>query len=456
MRRSAVLLAAALLLFACSSTTPAEEPEGGELAGGGAAGEASGAGLPDPEVEVEVFPSRPDLAAVLDRAQEAPLVYAAREQVLTELGLREQAGKIPNPVLRLAAERFDTGDLGGGVKRYTIRASERIETAGKRGARVEVAGKRAAEAEADVRVVRLAVGRAAAGAHQRALAAEESVRLRREALAAVRDLLELTERRVAEGRGAPADLPPLRSRAGLLRAGVAEEEARLGSALRSLEGILTLAPGSIAGATGSLLNTRNVPFGGRNEDHPEVQVRAAAEETRRARSKEAEAGAWPDFVLGLGYEDFAGESGGRIRSVGVLFEMPLPLFDRNQGNIRASRSDLRRAEALTRDVRMKIATAHAEAVETARALETSREARRNEVIPALAEDLELARAAYRSGRTDLEPVLRARLTLAQEELAVVAIEERLAEKVLDALALSGLVPVTWTAAGGEMHDGPHD
>jgi cobalt-zinc-cadmium efflux system outer membrane protein len=252
---------------------------------------------------------------------------------------------------------------------------------------------------------------------------------------------------VAEGRGVPAELPPLRSRAGLLRAEVAEEEARLGSALRSLEGILTLPPGTLAGVSGPMLNASNAPLGGSVDDHPEIDAREAAEETHRARSKEAEAGAWPDFVVGLSYEDFDEQNGGRVRSLGVMFEMPLPLFDRNQGSIRASRSELRRAETLTRDARLKIATAHAEAIETARALETSRQARRDEVIPALAEDLALAEAAYRSGRTDLAPVLDARLALAEEELAAVRVEERLAEKVLDALALSGLVPATWLIGG---------
>jgi outer membrane protein, heavy metal efflux system len=424
----------------------------GACASGGEALRVTTPAAPQPMAEgrpapsIESLSESPDLAEVLAFIDQSPTVGVGREAVLREEALREQAGLPPNPILNLFANRIETDDILGGPDKYRVSLRERIETAGKRDARVQVGAGLVGEANAEVRALRFRSARAAAGAHQRAVSSREL----RTLIAAARDsasaLLAIEEQLVAAGREQASILPSARERVAALETELLEEEARSRSALRNLEGIVAAPPGAISAVGGDLLLGVRLPPAVEEtflDENPALEVARAAVETAEARMRAARASPWPDVTVGVDYEH-ARELGDQYGFLGVSLEADLPVLDTKGAAIRAAHADLRRARMLVAEVKATAGAAYAEAREVAETLSLGAKSRRTGVIPAREQEVEFARAAFRSGRTDLRPVLRAEFALLRARIDLVQLEERVAARNLDALALLGLDPEAWS------------
>ncbi|MHC4862203.1 MAG: hypothetical protein ACYTDY_19150, partial [Planctomycetota bacterium] len=105
MRRTPLLLAL-VLGAACASTEPQAAPP------------PVATGTRD-EASRPAFPPRPDLARVLERAGQVPILEAARLAVAREEGSREQASLLPDPVLSIS-QRNEPDDFSDGRQRRKI------------------------------------------------------------------------------------------------------------------------------------------------------------------------------------------------------------------------------------------------------------------------------------------------------------------------------------------------
>jgi len=401
---------------------------------------------PAPAGEMRVnLPSRPSLDEVLISVQSTPPVGAAREALLREEALREQAGLPPNPILNVFASRIDLADVGGGPQKYRVFLRERLETAGKREARVLTATGRYHETLAESRAVMFRTARAAGGAQQRAVASQEMLALRGEALATSGELLAIEEKLVASGRRKASVLPEYRERVAAAKSAFLEEEARLKSALRNLEGILSISPGTLDGVRGNLLTSSSLPAAGDGpliDENPAVLVAMAAQEIAEAELRAAKAKAYPDVTVGIDYEDNQ-EFGERLHMIGLNLEAELPVFDTNVAGIRAAHAEVRRTRIRFAEVRAAAAAGYAEAREVAGTLHRGVESRQTGVIPARRQEVEFARLAHDAGRTDRRPLLAADLALLTARIELTELQSRVAGWNLDALALIGREPSDW-------------
>ena len=87
--------------------------------------------------------------------------------------------------------------------------------------------------------------------------------------------------------------------------------------------------------------------------------------------------------------------------------MPLPLFDRNQGNIAAAQANLRAAEANLVTARASAAARGRNAMTNLQAAQTRVTALEQAALPEAAEALRLAELSYREGRATLLELLDA-------------------------------------------------
>ncbi|MHC4338894.1 MAG: TolC family protein [Planctomycetota bacterium] len=435
------LLVSLSLLAACASSSGTTA----SLAPPPAAQEASALAAQAPEEPVD-FPGHPTLVQVLERAQLSPVLLAARASVAREQGARRQAGLFPNPVLKASTQEFDVDDLakGPGVRRIGI--WQRFEIGGKRSARKEMAGERILEAEAGERFQHLEVARAAARAHQEALSAQDLAALREEALKASRELLSLQQQLARTGRARETSVVPLQVLVGQLRVDLQLARNRHRTALRRLEGILSLPARTIEGVMGDLLDPEELPAPDAPDLldlNPEVASRRAAEETAVAGVRQAESLAVPDVTLGLAYQEGRFITAEEGAGLGIFLELPLPVMDRNQGGIAAAEAEVRRTQALTRDSRIRIESAYAEQLEEVKAFRANRDAYREDIVPARERLLDLARASFESGRNSRTELLETQLALLRSRAELSVIERGIALGCVDALTLLGRHPEEW-------------
>jgi cobalt-zinc-cadmium efflux system outer membrane protein len=105
--------------------------------------------------------------------------------------------------------------------------------------------------------------------------------------------------------------------------------------------------------------------------------------------------------------------------------VPLPLFDRNQGNIAAARANVRAAEA-RREGALATATVRVRnALTTVGAAQARVEALERAAIPEAAEALRLTQLSYRAGKASLLELLDAQNAFASAQGAL--IDARLAQ-----------------------------
>jgi cobalt-zinc-cadmium efflux system outer membrane protein len=150
------------------------------------------------------------------------------------------------------------------------------------------------------------------------------------------------------------------------------------------------------------------------ERHPSVQaarwdVRAADSRLARARASKI-----PDASIRLAYGQDAAEDES-IVEVGV--SIPLPLFDRGQGEIYESahlaEKSRRVGEAALNDLLADLVAAHAHYVSARDEVETLEDS----ILPDARKAFEQAQTGYRAGETALLELLDAQRTLTQTQLS---------------------------------------
>lgn len=329
-------------------------------------------------------------------------------------GQVEQASLRPNPVIGAEVENFLGTRSRSGISgvEVTIGISQLIETAEKRQRRTQLAERqkalvawdaeaRLASLEADVREAFVAV-----------LLAQRSVELEGELLALAQRSLEETAHLVDAARAPEVD----RSRAALA-------VQRQTFALRRAERALETSKQSLAAIWGLLPAPAFTVAGEvRIETPPDLlqlvsalsQTAALARFTSETSTREAaleleKARATPDIEVSAGARYFNDSDGEAAFLVGV--QVPWPFFDKNQGNIRSARANLRAVEhereVVRRELLQSLAAAHRVLVNTfaeARSLE-------EDLRPAAERTLTDTEAGYERGQFNILSVLESRRAL---------------------------------------------
>src|SRR6478609_9517023 len=333
-----------------------------------------------------------------------PRAMGPRADVETAEALVTQAGLRPNPEVSFEAENVaGTGPYSGTQSsEYTLSAGLPIELGGKRGARLDAARADLAVAQLRQQLALADIGLMVRQRYVSAVAAQARVELAQSVFDRSRALARVAQALVDAGRE-----PPLRG----LRAQseLAEAEAELKAAQAG-----ALASRFALGALWSK-DPSPVPSGSFPRIEPPYELLSAYDglEPRLAAAERhaAEAGiarerslGRPDPTVSAGVRRFE-ESNDQALVIGV--SIPLPLRDRNQGNIAAARARARSAaarEAVAQsDYRQSVAEARAEYL----AAEAKADTLEAKSLPQAEEALRLAELGYREGKFELIEVLSA-------------------------------------------------
>lgn len=393
-----------------------------------------------PASEAEAWPLKQLVAEALAKS---PEVAAARaEETGAEGGLSADARWLrENPSLEVEYGT-DAPTQALGERRLTVALSQTLEVAGQRGLRVERAEAALAAARARRRAVELGVARQVVDAAVEWERLTAHARLAEELLTAARALEEASARRFAAGDApeverntAALERARAEARMALARAAVASSRAALNRRLgRPVTAALSLALMPVA-----------IPAGLQAEQ-PEVVAARSQAEAARVEVDLLRRERIPDPTVSLGYERETRPeehaTGADLHTGSMLvarLSVPLPFWDRNQGELAAARARRSALEAeregRERQVEVERVAAR-EAYEAARSAEAALAA----ALPGVERNLSLVQRAYEAGELGLDALLlsRDRAFAARGEAIDAAAAMARARSAL--LRASGLLP----------------
>ncbi|MDR7047617.1 cobalt-zinc-cadmium efflux system outer membrane protein [Duganella sp. 3397] len=334
---------------------------------------------------------------------------AARHELAATDGAVQQAGLLPNPTLEV--ERVDR-KRADDARETTFLLSQPLELGGKRGARMQAAehtrdsaaaalGARQAEIRANVIDAWFAV-----------LAAQEQLRLAQESSELAQRAAQATGRRVIAGKVSPVE----ETRAKVAAATVTLELLRARSELAVARKKLTAMWGNPSPrfdkADGDIDLLPSLPdqalLHHRLAQAPAMALARSELASRQSLAQVELSKRVPDITLNLGRK--RSEELGRSQLI-VGFSVPLPLFDRNQGNVleTARRVDKARDELSSTALRLDSELAQAcEDFDLARAQAL---ALRTDIVPGAQSAYAAASTGFENGKFGFLDVLDAQRTL---------------------------------------------
>lgn len=338
----------------------------------------------------------------------APAIVAARAASEAGRGREDQAGRWPNP--RLALEARDVPRHGMALDRggRWVTIAQPIPLGGRIGAeRGAAAAARAAaewDEDAEMRAIAADVRRACADL----VAAEASLAARRGIAAAAAESASNARGAFESGALAESDLAQVELDAERSEAAVRARERDVAAAASAVRAFVGDAAPRLAHVVWDADPTSRAPAEALDQ-HPAARAAAARVVAAEHALASARARRVPDVEATIGYGR-VGDDGAEAVEAGLSFA--LPVFDRNQGNVRAAAADVASARALFDAVVARLRARRETALAAVAAADVDRAAYRDRIIPSAERIERRTEEAFRSGARSSTDLLVARRALA--------------------------------------------
>ena len=370
----------------------------------------------DPSLSVRPVVAAPASGAsltldeALSRATDAnPTLRAAAREVSAVDATVLQARTRPNPELQGLVE-----DLRNATRITTVQINQPIELGGKRGARIAAAEKNRSAASLALDVQRAEIRADVVTAFADVLAAQEGLRLAQATADLAQRASGVAARRVLAGKVSPVEETRARVAEANVRLEAAVAVNELAASRKRLAGLWGAAIPDFAQVQGNLESLPPLPpltdLNQQLETSPAL-LRARLEIERRSALTRVERSLrTPDVTISLGARR-NNELGLNQAIVGA--SLPLPLFNRNQGNILEAerRTDKARDElaAATVQASNSLTQAHSRLDVARQSVTTLRE----QILPGAQSAYDAATKGFELGKFNFLEVLDAQRTLFQ-------------------------------------------
>ena len=388
-----------------------------------------------------------------------PTLAQAQSQIETARGLADQAGRWPNPSIGYTAEEVsNSATIRGGEHGFFV--EQVFPLGGKLRLSRAIYEREADAAEAVNEAQRLRVLNAVRGLFYAALAAERRVEVRERLADLTTEAIGVSAQLANVGAADQTDLLESEIEAQRARLALVEaqsDQRRVWSILAQVVGDPSLTRQPLAG---DLEADAGVPdeatvLDRLLRDSPEIRAADARVERARAALARERKEPVPDLVVRAGprYNRELLDPGPRpvgweaFADVGVT----IPLFDRNQGGVRAAQAELVRAEEDRRRVELALRARLSDVFERYAVARARAETLGSEIVPRAARAHELLLARYQEMAAAYPQVLIAQRRMLQatdEYLEAVAARWREAV-LLDGLLLEGGLDAPPTARDSE-------
>lgn len=398
-------------------------------------------------------PAEVGLHAALQRAvAQHPLVEAARARVAGARGARRTARALPNPVLTYWVENL------GGPGRGTPNALDRetqvfgtlpLEPLFQRWPRMRGADQDVRAADAELVRARQMVALDAARAFHRVAAAQIAVDAAEDIRSRLAELVTFNQARVEEGVTAEADFIRTWVERDRVAASVTLERVELARARAELATYLGMGLTAFGGDSLRVVVEDTAVGGGEASLRPLAelvsQARKARPDLAAARARAAAARAEVGFQRALTVRQIGATVGAKrtagATSVLVGVSLPIPLFDRNRGEVQRAASERTAAEQELEWSERQAEADVAAAYEAARLLTDQARRLRGGFLERAEESRRIALAAYQEGAVSLLQALDASRTLADARVTYYRTLFAQRQSVLELQAAIGASPL---------------
>ncbi len=340
---------------------------------------------------------------------EITVVQHARE---VESAATLQAAVRPNPTLSAQVE-----DLHSQYRNSTILISQPLETAGKRDTRMAAADINLAIADADILIAQAEINAKVYAAFYQLLAAQQAQTLAQELLQISTQSKETTAKRVLAGKVSPVE----ETKAKVAEAGLKMELATANQQLASSRKRLASLWGNVRSdnsaftAVGELDNINEIAtldeLVAQIQNSPRLQKATLAITQKQALRDIEKAKQMPDVTVSLGAK--RNEELGGITQAVIGLSIPIPVFDRNQGNLQGAQARQLQSEsekiALENQLTKELMDAYSRRQLQIEAAHTYN----SDILPGAQSAYEAARKGFEFGKFSFLEVLDAQRTLFQ-------------------------------------------
>lgn len=310
-----------------------------------------------------------DLRAAIGKALAAdPRLPAGDLDVEAARGGIDQAGRRPNPEAAVEVENFGgSGDYSGfDSAEVTLGVQQKFERGDKRAARLEAARGKEDVANAEIAILRREIIAQTKIDYVRVLSGMATVETLARSVKRLEGLVPQLEKRVEAGGSLKADLARGRLAAGRARVALEKSRIDLKAAKEQLVANWSGSLGEAKDVSGKLRHNGHKPMAVAEllpllDRHPAILSWNAVYAERAGEVSVQHSLAVPDVTLGAGVRRFSEQDDTAFVITGSI---PLPIHDRNQGNILSSQARLDKVrferEAARRALQRRLIEAHGE------------------------------------------------------------------------------------------------
>lgn len=285
--------------------------------------------------------------------QNNPTIGQAVAGIRSAEGQKLQAGLYPNPIIGYEGDEISVSDPSErGL--HSAFLEQRLVTAGKLRLSREVFQKEQTQAEVGLEAQKRRVLASVSQAYYQALGAQENVKLQRELSRIAGEAVDTSYQLYNVGQADRPDVLEAEVAAQKAQLDLVAAENRLKTAWAALVSVIGKPDLPLTPLSGAL--DKQVPSLDRAlikqkllNDSPQIKIAEVEVERAEAALRRAEAGRFPDVTVRAGYTYNLEPDESEIL---LGMAVPLPVFDRNQGNIASARASLDRAREELRRLKL--------------------------------------------------------------------------------------------------------
>ena len=336
-----------------------------------------------------------------------PELAAARWDVEIAQGARQQAGLIPNPVLSLDAE-----DTRRDSRTSAIKLSQTLELGGKRGARIELAERGQDAVALTLEQRRNQLRAEVIEAFYAALRAQERSQLAGASQALAERGVSVAQGRVKAGKASPVEVTRAQVQLSQIRLELKRAQMDQTNAYRRLATASGAASVDFSAVQppAQLMPATPMPAAllARLEQTPELRLAEMAIVQGEAALGLEKSQRIPDLDISIGsqYDASARE---RVNLVGV--SLPIPLFNRNQGNVLSAARRADQARDLRNAVELRLRGETRAALDQWSTADSEVQSFNRVILPAAQQAVDSATRGFEMGKFNFLEVLDAQRTL---------------------------------------------
>lgn len=346
--------------------------------------------------------------------QANPTIAVAMRGREVESGQALQASTRHNPTLSAQVE-----DLRSRNRNSILLISQQLEMAGKRDKRIAAADVALSMADADIRITQAEISAKVYAAFYQVLAAQQAQTLAQELLQISTASKETTAKRVLAGKVSPVEETKARVAEAGLKIDLANASQQLAAAKKRLTGLwgkgLASAETTAFTVVGELDKFNTLPslseLAAQLPNSPRLKKAMLAITQKQALSEIEKSKQTPDVTLSLGAR--RNEELGGITQAIIGLSIPIPLFDKNQGNWQTAKAretqSLDEKTALENQLNNELADAYSRRQVQVEASNTYSQ----DILPGAQSAYEAARKGFEFGKFSFLEVLDAQRTLFQ-------------------------------------------